>query len=90
MATSSSSSQTLPKVYCMFRGPNLNSLMAQGSSLAREQCRIRVVGIQAGFSRESGKAKDSQAWWHTSSIPVLSRQRQEDLFEFKVSLVYLP
>ena len=31
---------------------------------------------------------EGQAWWHTPLIPALSRQRQEDLGEFKASLVY--
>jgi hypothetical protein len=31
----------------------------------------------------------SQAWWHTPSIPVLWRQRQPDLCEFRGSLGYI-
>ena len=27
-------------------------------------------------------------WWHMSLIPALRKQRQVDLYEFKVSLVY--
>ena len=34
------------------------------------------------------KDKSSQVWWHMPLIPALSRQRQEDLYEFEASLIY--
>jgi hypothetical protein len=34
------------------------------------------------------KKKLCWAWWHAPLIPAVGRQRQEDLCEFDVSLVY--
>jgi hypothetical protein len=38
-------------------------------------------------SKEKSKA-DTGQWWHMPLIPALGSQRQEDLWEFKASLVY--
>ena len=34
------------------------------------------------------RAGPASQWWRTPLIPALGRQRQEDLYEFKSSLVY--
>ena len=40
-----------------------------------ELCRVITMGLRQG-------------WWYTPLIPALRWQRQAEIFEFRVSLVY--
>ena len=44
---------------------------------------------ELGFFKHHLRVLVSQAQWHLPVIPALRRQRQEDLYEFKTSLVYM-
>jgi len=51
-----------------------------------DQSNIREKGL-FGFTFENTIYHDVE-WWHMSLIPAPRRQRQVDLFGFKVSLIY--
>ena len=49
---------------------------------------LAYVGIYTPIIHINQNFKNSVLWWHIPLIPALGRQRQEDLCEFKTSLVY--
>lgn len=48
----------------------------------------KSIVMKCELEKQFGKQTATKMEWHISLIPVLGRQRQEDLHEFQASLVY--